>query len=159
MNSTDNRSKAKQALKIAAVVLAVSMVLVNANMIFGLISTVLPLGSSGVISSADINAYQEAGCINERTSINWGTISPGGSDNVIVYLKNTGNVALSLSLSTDDWVPQGASTYIFLTWNYADQVIQPDQVLPVTFTLTISSNIVGITDFNFNIYITATEAS
>jgi hypothetical protein len=159
MSSTNNYSKAKKILKIAAVTVAISMFLSNTHLIFGLISTVLPLGSSGVVSSANINAYKEVGCVNELSSVSWGSISPGGSKQVTVYLKNIGSVALVLSLSTSGWSPSGAGGYFSLTWNYGGQTLQPNQVLSVKFTLSVSGSIKDITDFSFDIYITGTEPS
>jgi len=159
MGSEDGSSHARKALGILGATAAIGLVLANMNSIFGLLSAVYPIGSSGVVSSANINVYWESGCINNVTSINWGTLSPGQSKNVVVYVKNTGTVALTLALSTDGWSPAGAATYLALTWNYGGVQIQPNQVLAVTLTLTVSESIEGITDFSFTIYIAGTQGT
>jgi len=139
------------------VIAAASLILANSNYIFGLLSTVLPINTSGVITSADLEAYWDSECTNAVSSINWGTIYPGGSKNVTIYLKNTGNVPLNLSLSTDNWNPSNAGTYLTLTWDYSGEQLQPGGVVQVTLTLTVSSNTQGITNFSFDVVITGTE--
>ena len=139
------------------VLVATSLILANSNYIFGLLSTVLPINTSGVITSADLEAYWDSECTNAVSSINWGTIYPGGSKNVTIYLKNTGNVPLNLSLSTDNWSPSNAGTYLTLTWDYSGGQLQAGGVVQVTLTLTVSSNTQGITNFSFDVVITGTE--
>jgi len=131
----------------------------NMHMIYGLLSAVFPISTTGVLASANIQAYWESQCTNNVSSISWGTIDPGRSKHVTVYVKNTGSVPLTLSLNTTNWNPSAASTYIVLSWNYDGSQIQPDQVLPVTFTLTVSENIHGVNNFSFDIYITGTQAT
>jgi len=159
MGSGKGSLQAKKALGILGATAAIGLVLANMNFIFGLLSTVYPIGSSGVVSSANINVYWESGCINNVTSINWGTLSPGQSKNVVVYVKNTGSIALTLALTTDGWSPAGAAPYLALTWNYGGGQIQPNQVLVVTLTLTVSESIEGIADFSFTIYVTGTQVT
>ena len=153
---TDNK-RFVAALRILAIISAVAVVLGSSEYIFGLLSTVLPINSSGVVTSADLEAYWDSDCTDTVSSINWGTIYPGDSKNVTIYLKNTGNVPLTLSLSTDGWNPSEAESYITLSWNYGGEQLQASEVLQVTLTLTVSSNTQGITNFSFNIIITGTE--
>jgi len=154
--NTDNK-KLVSALRILAVVAAIGMIMSSSEYIFGLLSTVLPINSSGVITSADLEAYWDVDCTNAVSSINWGSIYPGNSKNVTIYLKNTGGVPLTLSLSTDNWNPTSAGSYITLTWSYNGEQIPVGGVLQVTLTLTVSSNAQGITNFSFDVVITGTE--
>ncbi|MEM3480033.1 MAG: hypothetical protein QW702_00470 [Candidatus Bathyarchaeia archaeon] len=74
-------------------------------------------------------------------------------------MKNTGNVPITLSLSTENWNPSNAGSYMTLTWDYTSETkIQSNSALKVTLTLTVSSSIQGITNFSFNIVITGTES-
>jgi len=159
MDSGESHSKARQTIGIAGAVLAVTLILANANSIFGLLTAVFPIGNTGVIASANLKVYWESGCTNEVTSVNWGTLSPGDVESVTLYVKNTGSVDLTLSKSTDDWSPASAETYLTLTWSYAGEQIEPNGVLSATLTLTVSESITGISSFSFNIYITGTEAT
>ena len=112
-------------------------------------------GSVGVVNAVGIGLYWERSCSNVVSSIDWGTIEPGSAKNVVVYLKNEGNSDVTLSLETMNWNPSGASSYIFLSWDYGGQAIKPGQVVPATLTLNVSSSISGITSFSFDIVVTA----
>jgi len=155
-NATSGR---RAILGVIGVTLAIGSVVTNMHMIYGLLSVVFPIGTTGVLASANIQAYWESQCTNNVSSISWGTIDPGRSKDVTVYVKNTGSVPLILSFNTTNWNPSAASVYIALSWNYDESQIQPDQVLPVTFSLTVSENIHGVTNFSFDIYITGTQAT
>jgi len=104
-----------------------------------------------------IKVYGESGCFNEVSSIAWGTLNPGQSRPHSFYVKNVGAVPVTLALSTRNWNPTSAEQYMTLTWNYGNQTIQADEVLSVTLTLTVSPSITNITDFSFEIVVTATS--
>jgi len=157
--SGDNDSKARRVFGILGVALAVGLVITNANSIYGLLSTVLPIGTTGHVVTIDVDVYWESACINKVSSIDWGELAPGDSEVVTVYVKNTGNVPMTLELSTDDWNPLAAEMYIDLQWDYSGGQIQPDGVAQVTFTLTVSAIIDGVTGFSFDIVITGTEVT
>jgi hypothetical protein len=75
---------------------------------------------------------------------------------VTVYVRNEGNVAATLSRATQNWNPATASSYMTLSWNYAGQTLNVNQVFQTRLTLAVSSTISGITNFSFDITITAT---
>lgn len=60
-------------------------------------------------------------------------------------------------MNTENWNPIEASNYIAISWDYTNQTIEPKQIIPVTFTLTVSETIQGIESFSFDIIITATS--
>jgi hypothetical protein len=152
--------KSKKTVNVLGIALAIGLVLANINSIYGLLSTTLNFGNSGIIATANLGIYSDSQCLNKVTSINWGTLDPGISKNVTIYVNNTGNVPITLSLSTQDWTPQNVGTNLTLTWNYVTgTVIQPKQVTATILTLKVSQNIKGITSFSFNIVITGTEKS
>ena len=99
--------------------------------------------------------YWDQACLNKTYSLNWGTIASGSSSNLTVYVRNEGKSAVSLSLSTTDWAPSSASSYISLSWNYTNQALKTNQVIPIELTLTVSPTIDGVTDFNHVTTITA----
>jgi len=159
MKNNKEKSKMKLILRIFGVVFAISLIMANIDLIFGLLTAVLPIATTGVVTLAGLNAYWDSGCTNEVTSISWGSMYPGSSKNVTIYLKNTGNVPITLSLTTDSWNPSNAETYFTLTWDYSGGQIQPDEVLQITLTLTVSGDVQGITNFSFNVVITGTEVT
>lgn len=141
------------------VMMAAGLILASAGYAFGLLSSSVRVNSSGVIASVNLAVYWDSACTNPVTSIDWGTISPGGSKSVQIYVKNTGNVPITLSLSTENWNPSNAGSYMTLTWDYTSGTkIQSNSALKVTLTLTVSSSIQGVTNFSFNVVITGTES-
>jgi len=127
-----------------------------APLIYGQRTINATIASQGSIKGIGVKVYWESACVNEVSSINWGAIDAGSSMNVTVYIKNTGNAAITLSLNTANWNPSGASSYITLGWDYGGQFINPAGVVQVKLTLRTSPSITGITNFSFDIIITGT---
>jgi hypothetical protein len=115
--------------------------------------TLSSTGSIQIQTTTGIGVYSDSGCTTELTSVPWGTLQPGGSQQVVCYIKNEGTAEATLSLTTDNWTPASTSTYVHLTWNYDEQPLSADEVVAVTLTLSVDSNIEGITTFGFDITI------
>jgi hypothetical protein len=110
----------------------------------------------GTISTiACVALYDNATLIK---NIEWGTMAPNSWFDKVVYVKNNGTVNIALGLTTENWIPISAQTFMTITWNYTGQILTPEQKTPLVLTLQISPSISGITDFSFDIVITATEA-
>jgi hypothetical protein len=105
--------------------------------------------------SVNVGVYQEAGCINQVSSIDWGNINAGSSVNRTVYIKNLGNKPVTLQLSTQNWSPPEASNYMSIDWDYDGRSLNPNAVLQVRLTLTVHANMTGITTFSFEIVVTS----
>ena len=127
-------------------------------MIGPMVSTALSnrtVSNSGSVKTIGVDVFWDQACTNPVSSINWGVIDPGAHRNVTVYIRNTGNSAITVTMATSHWNPPEASDYMILTWNYAGQTIAENAVIQVTFTLTVSPDITGITNFSFDITIAA----
>ena len=114
------------------------------------------LSSAGTIqiqTTAGIGVYSNSQCSTQLTTVSWGTLQPGENQNAICYIKNEGNTPITLSLQASNWSPASAYNYLALNWNYNNQPINPNQVVQVTLTLSVASNIAGITNFGFDITI------
>lgn len=118
--------------------------------------TLTSSGSIAIQTSLGLGVYLDASCTTPMTSLSWGTLQPGGSQNVVCYIKNEGNTPTTLSMSTSDWSPTSAETYLNLNWNYDSNPLDVDVVIQITFTLTVSPDITGVTDFSFNVNIVGT---
>ena len=144
----------------AFVVSAISAIIASAPWIFGFISsTVNPatIGNVGSIKAINIGVYWDSNCTDEVSTIMWGTLEPGSSRNVTVYVRNEGNTAVVLSLNTTNWVPANASKYMSLSWDYPGQRVNPKEVIQVTLKLSVSPEISGITTFSFDIVISGND--
>lgn len=139
---------------------AVALILYTATLtaIGPLVSAALTnrtISNSGSVKAIGVGIYWDQACTNPVASISWGVLDPGQSVNRTVYVRNEGNAVASLSLATSDWSPSNASNYMTLTWDYGGQILDINASMQVKLTLSVSSNISGITNFSFVITITA----
>ena len=103
--------------------------------------------------SVTIGVYNEVACVTEVSSIDWGDIEAGASKEVTVYVKNLGIMSVTLSLSTQNWSPSAAQNYMSVDWDYDGSPLNPDAVVPVQISLTVSEEINDITSFSFEVII------
>lgn len=115
----------------------------------------LRLRGSGKIRTVNVKVYSDPAATIEVSAVDWGEISPGGQSRIQLYVKNTGNVVANLTLTAENWAPSSAANYMTLSWDYNGQALQLNEVRPVLFTLSVASNITGITDFSVDLVITA----
>jgi len=111
--------------------------------------------NTGTIRTIGVGVYWDNECTDPVSFIDWDTLEPGSSKDVTFYIRNEGPSAATISMNTSNWDPSNAWEYIALSWDYAGQQINSDEVIQVTLTLSISSRIEGITNFRFDITITA----
>jgi len=127
--------------------------------------TKLNIPSLGTIRTLGVEAYWDSDLTNKTQTINWGTIYPGSSQNVTLYIRSISNIETTLNLNTTNWNPTNLSNYMNLTWNYNGTTIHPSEIIQVTLTLSASSsfNFINylitnnIKQFNFDIIISTSE--
>lgn len=134
----------------------VAFILLNGTVMGTLLGQVT-LPNLGTVKAMGVGVYWDSGCSNTVTSVNWGTVAPGSTNDVTVYVKNEGNAAETLSSTAESWNPSTASTYMSLTWDYAGQVIGVGEVVQVKLSLSVSEAIEGITSFSFDIVIIGSD--
>jgi hypothetical protein len=111
--------------------------------------------SSASIRGVGVGVYWNSACTNQTSSINWGMLDPGTSETMTIYIRNEGNTRITLSDTTQNWNPSASSSYVTMNWDYSGQTLNPNQVLTVSLTLSVSSTISNITSLTFDITITA----
>jgi archaellum component FlaG (FlaF/FlaG flagellin family) len=122
----------------------------------GLLSVSQSVSSSGTVTAVNVGVYSNSICTTPLTSINWGTLAPGDSTTYTFYVKNTGNSQITLSMTKTGWNPSGADGPITITWNRESTTLAPGASTSAALTLSVSSGISGISEFNVNIVITGT---
>jgi hypothetical protein len=137
---------------IGIAVLGIALTLTTA----GLLSVTQLVSSSGTITTVNVGVYSDSACTKPLTSIDWGAISPGGSVTRTIYVKNTGSVQITLSMTKTNWNPTSANGPITITWNKEGTTLTANAVATATLTLSVSSSISGITTFSVNIVIAGT---
>ena len=124
-----------------------------AGQVLSPVQTSRTVSNAGTVKAIGVSVYWNSECTNPLSSIGWGMLEPGSSKNVTCYIRNEGNSASTLSMYTSNWNPSNASDYISLSWDYGGQPLNPDEVVQVMFTLSVSASIEGITSFGFDITI------
>ena len=122
----------------------------------GLLSVNQAVQSSGTVTSIGVGVYSDYGCTNILTNINWGTITPGESVTRTIYVKNTGDATITLSMTKTNWNPSNAEGYMTLTWNREGRTLDPDQMTTATLTLSVSEDISAVEAFSVDIVIIGT---
>jgi len=131
----------------------IATLVASAGLTFGLLTSTVNITNTGVVATVNIGVYTTQQATTNLTQINWGSMSPGSSYTYTGYVRNNGNVGVTLSMTTTSWSPAGASV-IGVSWNYNGTVVTPSQVRAVTWTLTIPSSISGVQNFSFDIVVT-----
>lgn len=124
----------------------------------GLLMAYQRIPNSGNVKTVGVGVYWDSACTDNVTSIDWGFLEPGATVNRTVYIRNEGNTPLVLNMTTDNWNPTSTSGYVFLNWNLEGCVVNTTvPVVQAVLTLSVSSDVSGVTGFSFDIIITGTE--
>ncbi len=122
----------------------------------GLLNTSRTLPSTGTIMAINVEVYWDIAGTQNVTSIDWGVPEPGDVVNKTVYVKNTGNNPMNISMSTSNWTPAGASTDLSLIWDQEGVAVASGGTVQAILSLDVSPGISGVSDFSFNIVIEGT---
>lgn len=137
-------------------VYAVIATALAATSVTALLTAQKTISGTGSIQTVGVGVYWDQQCTNATSSLNFGLMAPGSSKNFTLYLKNTGNSILTLSMTTKNWNPTQASNYMTLAWNREGQQINPNQVIGFVITLSVAANVQGISSFSFDTVISGT---
>jgi hypothetical protein len=145
----------KKKTAIAAAIILSILIMAAGTYAVLLVSRTIP--TTGRIATIGVEVYSDSDATQVVTSIDWGDLTAGSSTVFPCYIKNTGNVVETLSMSTSGWTPATASDAITITWDRTDAVLNPDEVISATFTITVDETIdTSITTFSNTITITGT---
>ena len=141
-------STALIALIIAAVALAIAT---SGALSSNTTSQTLP--SRGTLTSVqgsiNLGIYDNAGCTQNASFIDWGALKPGDYTTRTIFIKNLGTNSATLSLSTSDWTPSNAFPDITLSWNQENKVISPNEVIQATLKIEVSPRALGRQQHNY----------
>jgi hypothetical protein len=140
------------------IIVAVVAVALVGSTAFALLSFSKTLSNTGNVKAVGVGVYKDSGCSQVLSSINWGAVTPGSSSNYTAFIRNEGNVQVSLSKTTGNWNPTTAGGNITLSWNRDGYILSANATVQATLTLLVSSNVTGISSFSFDITMTGTES-
>ncbi len=124
---------------------------------FGILPGTRTISNEGTLKAIGVSVYWESSCQTNVTSINWGLVEPASSQNVRVWIRNEGNVPLTLTMTRSNWSPSAASTFMTVSWNRNNYVLGAGNTVDATISLGVDSDVTGITDFSFDLTIIGTE--
>jgi len=124
---------------------------------YGVLAGNRTIPNQGNVNAMGVGVYWESACNTNVSTINWGSLEPGAFNNVTVYIRNEGNIHMTLNMTTDNWTPSSAPSYIALVWNQEGSQVGGGAVVETVLTLSVSSEIADITSFSFDITITGIE--
>jgi len=113
--------------------------------------------SSGSVSALGIELYWDRATKETVSSVDWGTLEPGSSRSVTIYVKNEGKDPVQLSYYTSNWNPPEATNYLNLGWDYNGQALKARKTSQLTFTLSVAANATGIEAFSFDLTVMGNE--
>ena len=102
----------------------------------------------------EIDVFSDSTYTQPMSNIVWGNIEVGSSISQSVYIRNAGDDGVTLSLSSENWNPVNAASYLQLTWDYDGSTIALGEVREVILSLTAAASVDGIDTFSFDIVIT-----
>jgi len=144
--------------KTAAVGIAVAVAgIMMLTSVLALLQSNRTFSNTGTITTVNVGAYQDSGCTQVLSAIDWGSVVPGSSSNRTIYVKNTGNAQISLNMTVNTWSPSSAANYMALTWNQESTVLNVGNSVATLLVLSVSASVTGITSFSFNATITGTQ--
>ena len=114
------------------------------------------ISNSGTIKAINVGVYSDSGCTQALSSLTWGMMEANTSSVKVMYVKNEGNTAMTLNMTTNTWSPANAANYITVTWNREDAVVNAGSSVQASVTLSVSPSITGITSFTFTMIILGT---
>jgi len=149
-------AKCERIVAIAALTLVVYILsLCLIGQVMSAVQTNRTISNFGALKAIGVGVYWDQACTSTVTYIDWGTVEPGSAVNKTCHIRNEGNSVSTLALETSNWSPSEAADYISLSWDYGEQSMNPGDVVRVTFTLSVSGSIQNITNFSFDITISA----
>ena len=115
--------------------------------------------SEGHVHTVGINAYNDPNYTSPCILIDWGWLDPGDQATRTIYLYNDGNVPVTLSCVTIDWLPVEAPSYLSFSWDKEGALLDGAHGVPCVLTLIVDQDIQNttISDFSFNIQLTGTQ--
>lgn len=116
---------------------------------------------TNVNTTVGIRVYADEELTTELTTFQWNDgnpIDPGSSVPETIYIKNTGTISVTLSLTTSAWDPEPAQTFTTVLWDIPEGTsLSPGATMPAIITMKVASNIIDIETFNFDILVTGTS--
>ena len=101
----------------------------------------------------ELDVFTDFQCTIKMTTINWGVLEAGETSHLPIFIKNIGEIKITLGLFTENWSSQQAMEHVHLSWDYDGTLIQPNQVVKGSLILQIDQNCPELSQYGFDIII------
>jgi hypothetical protein len=110
---------------VAVVAACIAGMLVGSAVTFAVLQRSVSFPTSGLIVGVNVGVYADSGCTQNLTSVSWGSVYPGESVGRTIYVKNTGNAPVTLSMALSGWNPAAADGPISIVWDREGVSLNP----------------------------------
>jgi len=142
--------------KLTVVAIAITGIIITITTIAALsASRTFPL--NGTINTVNVEAYTNSACTIPCTALDVGNVNPGSTVTQRIYIKNSGTIPVTLTMATSNWNPTNAGSYLTLSWNRQNTVLNAGASVSATLTLTVASDTGSLEAFSCSVTITGTE--
>lgn len=108
------------------------------------------LQTNGTSGQVAIGLFSDSGLTQPFSVYGWGNIIPGQTLSRIVYVKNTGNIGVTLNVLYV-WTNATQAQYFTTSSNYAGQTISAGSSIPVTINLLAGADLSKVPTWAFRI--------
>jgi hypothetical protein len=166
VSKTETLAPEKWTARFMAIIVAISGVTGGAigaydYMAFDPTPSSVTIYAVGVVLTGNVSfgVYWDPTALNPVTHIDWGELEPGQLANKTIYIKNEGDVTIYATTFWDEesWTPTGGCQYFDLSWDFGNKTVRPNFARRVILQLHVHDDIMGITDFSFDIVIDADD--
>ncbi len=144
--------KAKHAVVSVVVACLVGMALGSA-VTSAFLSSQRSIPSTGLVLAVNLSVYADASCTVNLTAIDWGSLYPGDSASRTVYVKNSGNTAIVLAMTTNGWTPVIAEGQLSVSWDKEGASLGSGESTAAVLTLSVSASVHDVTSFSVYVVI------
>ena len=99
-----------------------------------------------------IKVYFDDGLVTEAKNLDFGSLQPGSTSTLNLWVKNYGPDLVVLTLSTTNWSPANAGESMLVAWDREGESIVGNAVLSCAISLQVYENITlsSISSFSFD---------
>jgi hypothetical protein len=77
---------------------------------------------------------------NGNFSLDLGEIRMGTPKTVSFLLRNKSNILTTLSITLNNWIPEGLQPFMTISWNYTGEKIAPNGEIPISIDITTENS-------------------
>ena len=109
------------------------------------------------IDAVGVGVYSDYACESELSTIDWGFVEPGSSNEVVMYIRNEGSLPITLNMSVDAWEPDFAVDHLTVSWDREGTELGVGSVARARVTLAVDAAVSDVTSFSFDVTVTGFE--